>query len=97
MQTFDRVDPNRWRADRDRERRGESERGYFFFFIPRVFFRFFSSIIINSPFFSYPLSHSLSLSLSLSFRILVGNIPYGMTEEMLAALFAEVGPVKTSR
>lgn len=27
----------------------------------------------------------------------VGNIPYGMTEEMLADLFAEVGPVKTSR
>jgi len=27
----------------------------------------------------------------------VGNIPYGMSEEMLADLFAEVGPVKTSR
>jgi hypothetical protein len=27
----------------------------------------------------------------------VGNVPYNMTEEMLAELFAEVGPVKASR
>ena len=38
------------------------------------------------------------LSAPLSFLSLpVGNIPYGITEEMLADLFAEVGPVKTSR
>lgn len=43
----------------------------------------------------------ISLSLPLSSLSLppssVGNLPFGMTEEMLAETFSEVGPVKSSR
>ena len=61
-------------------------------------FSFFSSVGVVDLCLSFsPRFHVLSLPPPSLAPSPVGNIPYGMSEEMLADLFAEVGPVKTSR